>query len=105
MQQPPEINWQTEEEVTAKMEIEAKPVVLLYSADWCGGCVTLKKTLNKYAKQLNEKAYFIYEDCTDGTVNGVALYPTTFIFTGNGNEIKIVGVLNENKIKALLELN
>ena len=57
MQQPPEINWQTEEKVMAKMEIEAKPVVLLYSADWCGGCVTLKKTLNKFQK------YFFYQGC------------------------------------------
>ena len=105
MQSPPEINWQTEEEVLARIKVEAKPVVLLYSADWCSGCVKLKKTLNKYAEQLNEKAYFIYEDCTNGAVDEVALYPTTFIFTGNGNEIKIVGGLDENKIKALLELN
>ena len=105
MQTSKEINWQSEKEVIARMEEQAKPVILLYSADWCKGCVSLKQTLNKHATQLNENAYFIYADCTDGSVDEVEFYPTMFIFTGDGNEIKIVGNINENKIKALLELN
>ena len=105
MQVPEKINWQSKEEVTTRIQKEFRPVILLYSADWCRGCVSLKQTLNKHAKQLNKNAYFVYVDCTDGSVDEVELYPTMFIFNGNGNEIKIIGNINEDKIKVLLELN
>ena len=58
MQTSEEINWQSEKEVIARMEQQAKPVILLYSADWCKGCVSLKQTLNK-AKELNIEYKFL----------------------------------------------
>ena len=100
-----QINWQPQHEVEALLEKKPKDVYVLYSADWCKGCVSLKKFLNKNYLKLNKDMYFIYKDCTDKKVDGVDTYPRSYIYTTNGNTIMLEGTIKENKIKSLLELN
>ena len=100
-----EINWQTEEQVDAIYEENPKDVFLLYSADWCVGCVSLKKFLNKNSDKLNDRMYFIYKDCTNEVLDNVDTYPRSYIYTTSGNTIMLEGKIKDEKLKSLLELN
>jgi len=105
MQNINQINWQTQDEVEVLLNKKPKDVYVLYSADWCKGCISLKKFLNKNYLKLNKEMYFIYKNCTDEAVDGVDTYPRSYIYTTNGNTIMLEGTIKESKIKSLLELN
>ena len=100
-----EINWQTEEQVDIIYEENPRDVFLLYSADWCASCISLKKFLNKHADKLNDKMYFIYKDCTNQVLDNVDTYPRSYIYTTSGNTIMLEGKIKDKKLKSLLELN
>ena len=105
MQDTKQINWQTQEDIQKVYENDPRDIVVVYSADWCKGCVRLKTFLNNNATKLNKNMYFIYKDCTDGVVDNVDTYPRIYVYTKDSNTIMIEGYIEENKIKSILELN
>ncbi|MDO4763068.1 MAG: thioredoxin domain-containing protein [Flavobacteriaceae bacterium] len=49
----------TLEKIEERRNIENKPVVVLFSTDWCGICRIQKRNLKKLPKEFWDKIYFI----------------------------------------------
>ena len=86
------------DEGAMQAELVRKPMLVLYTADWCPPCKMLKKQTfpdNKVAKYLKENYILIKIDLTDRQSPNQAIareydvssIPTMFIYTSRGIEI------------------
>lgn len=53
-----QMNEKTLEEIEQLRTDETKPIVVLFSTDWCGVCYFQKKNLKKLPKEFWDKIYF-----------------------------------------------
>lgn len=99
------------QEFQEKVISSTKPVVVDFSAAWCGACQTIKPTFEKIAQDLASKYLFVEVDvdaagqiANNYNIKGIP----TITFFKNGKEVvseanRIVGTIDENALKATIE--
>ena len=83
-----------------------KPVVLKFSAEWCGPCKTMQKMLDELAPQyLNIDFYEIDVDDEDELAEYFQIrnIPTVLYINSNGEYTKTSGTLTKTELKNKIE--
>lgn len=84
-----------------------KPVVIDFSAVWCGPCQEFKPVYHQVAAEYGSKATFYTADldeCTDlGKQFEVTSIPCIVILKDGAEPVKKVGYMSEGEFKALLD--
>lgn len=92
-----------------KAEAAGKPLVIDFSATWCGPCQRFKPTFHAVAEQYAAKADFATAD-VDECVNLAQKYqvesiPFVLIIKPDGTTDSSMGLLSEAEFKAFLDKN
>ncbi len=88
---------------------QGKPMVIDFSATWCGPCQQFKPTFHAIAQRYKDKVSFYSVDIDNCSVLadklGIQSIPTVMYVTSGGKTSTTVGLLSENefeqKVKAL----
>ena len=87
-----------------------KVSVIQFSAAWCSPCKQLKPIMDKLSDEYKDKANFYYGDIEDGAINtgsahGIRGVPTVIVFKGKTEVDRLVGGVNESKMREFLDKN
>tara|TARA_B100000902_G_scaffold376512_1_gene407657 strand:- start:277 stop:591 length:315 start_codon:yes stop_codon:yes gene_type:complete len=91
--------------------IANEPVsVIQFSAAWCGPCKQLLPIMKILSEQYKDKAKFFYADIESDAINlgsqiGVRGVPTVCVFKKTTEVDRLVGGVNEAKMKEFLDKN
>ena len=91
--------------------IANEPVsVIQFSAAWCGPCKQLLPIMKILSEQYKDKAKFFYADIESDAINlgsqlGVRGVPTVCVFKKKTEVDRLVGGVNEAKMKEFLDKN
>jgi len=84
----------------------SKPVLVDFSANWCGPCVQQAPILQKWASSKGDDVTVMELDVDKApgiaTRYGVMSIPTLLLFSGGKEAGRAVGIQNENALDALL---
>jgi thioredoxin 1 len=85
-----------------------KPVLVDFTATWCGPCKLLAPIVEKLAKDRGDALKVVKVDMDDAPQisarYGVRAAPTLMVFRGGAKVKSHVGLLNREKIEKLLEV-
>ena len=84
--------------------------VIQFSATWCGPCKALKPVMDKLSEEYKDKASFWITDIEDSGINtgstaGIRGVPTVIVFKGKTEVDRLVGGVNESKMREFLDKN
>ena len=84
--------------------------VVQYSAAWCGPCKSLKPVMDKLSEEYKDRAKFFYADIESDALNlgaqcGIRGVPTVIVFKRKTEVDRLVGGVNEAKMKEFLDKN
>ncbi len=84
-----------------------KPVLIDFSAEWCGPCKMMAPILKEVARMVGEKARIIKIDIDKNPVvaqkNNVVSVPTLMIFKNGEAIFRQSGVMQANQILGVLQ--
>jgi thioredoxin 1 len=91
-------------DITAPLDM---PVVVDFSASWCGPCRQLHPTFEKLAKKYQGKVKFIYIDIDKvprvATEYGVEAVPTLLFVNTSGEVKRNIGFMEEASLEAEIQ--
>lgn len=92
-----------------KAEATDKPLVIDFSATWCGPCQRFKPTFHQVAEEYAAKATFATADvdeCTDlSTKYKIESIPFVLILNPDGSSASQTGLMTEKEFKTFLDKN
>ena len=84
------------------------PVIVDFTASWCGPCQFIGPEFVKFAEEFAGKAEFVkvdVDECADvAEACGISAMPTFKVFKGGKEVDELVGA-SKDKLKALIEKN
>lgn len=92
-----------------KAEATDKPLVIDFSATWCGPCHRFKPTFDQVAEEYADRANFASADvdeCTDlASAYKIESIPFVLILNPDGTSASQTGLMSEKEFKAFLDKN
>lgn len=92
-----------------KAEATDKPLVIDFSATWCGPCHRFKPTFDQVAEEYADRANFASADvdeCTDlASAYKIESIPFVLILNPDGSSASQTGLMSEKEFKAFLDKN
>ena len=87
-----------------------KVSVIQFSAAWCGPCKQLLPIMKNLSIQYKDRAKFFYGDIETDAINlgsqcGIRGVPTVIVFKGKTEVDRLVGGVNESKMREFLDKN